>query len=189
MRVQSLRRQIAEEQQAEEGERTGIFTTSLLCAVGEHQISLFFTGRDHAGENLDQLLQHRAAELSQPLQMCDALARNLPKKSQTQECYCLAHARRNFVEQLSNFPLESQKALELIGVAYETDAEIKEKALDQDQRLTVHQARSGPVFEELRLWMQGDLDQNRVEPNSGLGKAFNYMLRRWSQLTPMPLSN
>jgi hypothetical protein len=183
MRVQSLRRQIAEEEQAEEGERTGIFTTSLLCQVGEHQISLFFTGRDHAGENLDQLLQHRAAELSQPLQMCDALARNLPKKSQTQECYCLAHARRNFVEQLGNFPLESQKALELIGVAYERDAEIKAKALDQDQRLTVHQARSGPAFEELRLWMQGDLDQNKVEPNSGLGKAFNYMLRRWSELT------
>jgi len=180
MRVQSLRRQIAQE---EEDERTGIFTTSLLCQVGERQISLFFTGREHAGENLDDLLQHRAAELSRPLQMCDALARNLPKNSPTQECYCMAHARRNFVEQLGNSPVQSQKAIESIGVAYEIEAEIKKQALDPDQRLKVHQAHSGPVFEELRLWMQGDLDQKKVEPNSGLGKAFNYMLRRWPELT------
>jgi hypothetical protein len=41
--------------------------------------ALFFTGQKHAGENLDQLLKGRAAELSPPLQMCDALARNQSK--------------------------------------------------------------------------------------------------------------
>lgn len=180
MRVQSLRREIARE---EEGERTGIFTTSLICQVGQHQIALFMTGREHAGENLDDLLQKRAAELSQPLQMCDALTRNLPAHSPTEEGYCLVHARRNFVEQLGNFPVECQKAIAAIGVVYAVEAEIKAQALNSDQRLEVHQIRSGPALTELRLWMQGDLDQKKVEPNSGLGKAFNYMLRRWTQLT------
>jgi transposase len=39
---------------------------------------LFFTGQKHAGENLADVLRHRVAELDAPIQMCDALSRNLP---------------------------------------------------------------------------------------------------------------
>ena len=45
------------------------------------RIALYFTGRQHAGENLRDVLQHRVAELARPLQMCDALSRNTPKLS------------------------------------------------------------------------------------------------------------
>ncbi len=31
--------------------------------------------------------------------------------------------------------------------------------------------------------MRQQLDQKRVEPNSGLGQAFNYMLKHWDPLT------
>ena len=31
--------------------------------------------------------------------------------------------------------------------------------------------------------MKAELDEKRVEPNSGLGKAFNYLLARWGPLT------
>jgi hypothetical protein len=42
-------------------------------------IVLYFTGRQHAGENLAGVLAQRAAELPGPIQMCDALSRNVPK--------------------------------------------------------------------------------------------------------------
>src|SRR5690606_3505923 len=31
--------------------------------------------------------------------------------------------------------------------------------------------------------LTAELAEKRVEPNSGLGKAYNYMLKRWSKLT------
>jgi hypothetical protein len=48
----------------------------------EQKIALFFNGRKHAGENLAAVLARRAQELGPPIQMCDALSRNLPKEFQ-----------------------------------------------------------------------------------------------------------
>ena len=73
MRVQSLRQEISEKHDP----RTGIFTTGIISQAGEHRIALFFTGRKHAGENLDQLLKRRVAGLGKPLHRCDALSRNV----------------------------------------------------------------------------------------------------------------
>jgi transposase len=44
---------------------------------------LFFSSHRHAGENLAEVLKRRAAELDAPIQMCDALSRNLPKELKT----------------------------------------------------------------------------------------------------------
>ncbi len=38
-------------------------------------------------------------------------------------------------------------------------------------------------MEELKHWLQEQLDQKRVEPNSGLGGAIGYLLRHWEPLT------
>ncbi len=43
--------------------RTGVFTSAVVAYGNGHRIALFFTGRKHAGENLSELLAHRAAEL------------------------------------------------------------------------------------------------------------------------------
>jgi transposase len=42
-------------------ERTGVFTTGIVSTRGGHRIALFFTGRQHAGENLTDVLARRAA--------------------------------------------------------------------------------------------------------------------------------
>jgi len=39
------------------------------------------------------------------------------------------------------------------------------------------------VLEELRDWMKAQFAERRVEPNSGLGKAFSYLLNHWTKLT------
>jgi len=57
---------------------------------------LFFSGRKHAGENLKDVLAQRAADLALPIQMCDALSRNLPAELETIVANCLAHGRRRF---------------------------------------------------------------------------------------------
>jgi len=52
------------------GGRTGIFTTGIVAEAGPYHIALFFTGRQHAGENLDQLLRQTAARVCQPPSTC-----------------------------------------------------------------------------------------------------------------------
>src|SRR5919108_4928495 len=59
--------------------RTGIFTSGIVSATEGRQIALYLTGRPHAGENLATVLAQRPPTLPPPIQMCDALARNLPK--------------------------------------------------------------------------------------------------------------
>ncbi len=52
-----------------------------------------------------------------------------------------------------------------------------------NQRLRFHQTKSGPLMENLQTWLNEQLDQKKVEPNSGLGQAISYMLKHWKPLT------
>ena len=84
-------------------------------------IALYFTGRQHAGENLRDVLQHRVKDLATPVQMCDALSRNTPKLSDGAEILlanCLAHGRRQFVDIAANFPESCRYVLETLGDVY-----------------------------------------------------------------------
>ena len=40
-----------------------------------------------------------------------------------------------------------------------------------------------PHMDRLHVWCQAQLDERKVEPNSGLGKAIQYLLRHWPELT------
>jgi len=61
------------------------------------------TGRNHAGENMADILAKRRAALDPTVQMCDALSRNLPKDFKVILANCLAHARCKFVDVEWNF--------------------------------------------------------------------------------------
>jgi hypothetical protein len=180
MRVGDLRQQIRAEIQPE---RTGIFTTGIVAQAGDHPIALFFTGREHAGENLSELLRERQADLPPPVQMCDGLSRNEPKEFETILGCCLAHGRRPFVESAANFPQECQYVLESLRAVYRFDAQAKADGLSPEARLQFHQTHSQPVMDQLKGWLQMQLDEKRVEPNSDLGQAINYLLGHWERLT------
>lgn len=179
MRVLSLSRQIA----STDAERKGIFTTAVVSVFEDRRIALFFTGNHHAGENLKEVLQHRAVDLPAPIHMCDALSRNIPKGVALLLSNCLSHARRNFVDIYSNFSDECRHLFEALGQVYYQDAIAKEKNLSPKERLELHQAQSAPVMEALKTWMEELLRDKKVEPNSSLGTAFDYMLKRWEKLT------
>jgi Transposase IS66 family len=92
------------------------------------------------GENIADVLQQRAKHASPPIQMCDALSRNVPKLAAGVEILlanCLAHGRRQFVEVVANFPDECRYVLEMLGQVYGHDAEAREWSLTPDQRLQV----------------------------------------------------
>ena len=124
MRVQSLRQEMAASQDPDP--RTGIFTTGIIAQVGPAPLALFFTGQNHAGENLNELLQRRAADLAKPLQMCDALSRNEPKEFQTMLCNCILHGRRNFIDVVESFPEECRNVIESLRDIYRFEALAKE---------------------------------------------------------------
>jgi len=166
--------------------RTGVFTSGIVSTGEGSKIALFFTGAKHAGENLAEVLKRRAAELPSPIQMCDALSRNVPKLSGGAEILlsnCLAHGRRQFIDVADNFPDECRYVLEMLGQVYSHDAEARAQLLTAEQRLGLHQQRSAPVMEQLHHWLEAQLYQKKTEPNSGLGKAITYLLRHWRPLT------
>lgn len=167
-------------------QRTGVFTSGIVATGAGKKIALYFTGRQHAGENLADVLKRRAPDLSAPIQMCDALSRNVPKLSQGVEILvanCLAHGRRQFVEVAQSFPQECRYVLEALGRVYYHDAQVREQGLSAQERLRFHQQQSAPVMEELHGWLQTQLAQKKTEPNSALGKAISYLLRHWRGLT------
>lgn len=167
-------------------ERTGVFTSGIVSTASGRKIALYFTGRQHAGENLAAVLKRRAAELASPIQMCDALSRNTPKLTNGVEILlanCLAHGRRQFVEIAPNFPDECRRVLESLGSIYYNDARAREQELLPEERLRFHQEHSAAVMKQLHDWLEAQIDEKKTEPNSGLGKAITYLLRHWKGLT------
>ena len=183
MKVLSLMNEPPEPEDGVAAERTGIFTSGIVSTKQGRRIALFFTGRKHAGENLSHVLAQRASELPPPIQMCDALSRNLPKEFETILANCLAHGRRYFVKVVENFPQECRHVLEMLAEVYRNDALARERGLSPEQRLRLHQAESEPILKELKAWFKAQLADKKVEPNSGLGEAIRYMLKHWDKLT------
>jgi transposase len=167
-------------------ERTGVFTSGIVSTGQGRKIALYFTGSQHAGENLADVLKQRSRELPSLVQMCDALSRNVPRLASGTEILlanCLAHGRRQFVDVAENFPRECRYVLEMLGLVYGHDAEARDRGLTPHERLQLHQELSTPVMDQLHLWLQAQLAERRTEPNSGLGQAISYLLRHWQPLT------
>ncbi len=164
-------------------DRTGLFTTAVIAVTDVGPIALFFTGRKHAGENLAALLEARDPALAPPIQMCDGLDRNVPQSHAVVESNCLSHGRRHVVDEVENFPDECRHVLEALGKVFKNESTCREQGLSGQERLDFHQRESGPVMAELETWLKAELDEKRVEPNSGLGDAFRYLLKRWDKLT------
>jgi transposase len=94
---------------------------------------------------------------------------------------CMSHARRNFVDVAESFPDECRHVIGVLGEVYRNDACAKD--MTPHERLACHQAKSTPLMSELHGWIIARFEEKRVEPNSGLGKAFSYMLKHWQPLT------
>jgi hypothetical protein len=167
--------------------RTGVRTSGIVSVLETNEtISLYFTGRQLAGESLRDILLRRSAGLEAPRQMCDGLDHNVPKLPPEYRVLlsnCLVHGRRYFVNVLENFPTECRHVLDELAKVFRYDAEARELGMTAQQRLRHHQVCSGKVMGHLKKWMKAQLTECKTEPNSGLGKAIRYFLKHWKRLT------
>ena len=164
-------------------DRTGLFTTGIVARTSAGLVALFASGRQHAGENLADLLDLRDRALPPPIQMCDGLDRNLSAEHVVVLANCLAHGRRHVVDEVGNHPALCAHLLGEVRKVFKNDATCRREGLSTEERLAFHQRESGPVVDGLRTWIEELFDTKRVEPNSGLGGALNYLRKRWDALT------
>jgi transposase len=167
------------EDKEEKGRATN--TSGIVVKVGGRKIALYLSGRRHAGENLAELLTKREKGLAPPIQMSDALAANTSVEKNVISAYCLAHARRKVFELREDYPAECAVVLDAVGKVYGYEAETA--GMDGERRLTYHQEKSGLVMKELKQWIEAQFSDRKVEPNSNLGKALQYWLSHWRELT------
>jgi transposase len=184
-----LRRRLGmekDENESDAAERTGIFTSGIVSTAQKQTIALFFTGRQHAGENLADVLRRRAAELAPPMQMCDALSRNLPKLPEKLEVivgHCLAHARRRFVEVIANFPEQCQHVLEQPGKIYGNDALVHKQAMTPHERFALAPAQERSGDERTSCLAHHSVRGEECRTELGPGIAMRYLPKHWERLT------
>jgi len=164
-------------------ERTGMFTTALVVRVGERLIALYYSGRSHAGDNLAARLAKREAAQEPPLVMSDALSHNDVAEGLVVRCHCLAHGRRQFSDIEEMFPSECRVVIETLKAVFDHEEVTREQAMSPAARLAYHQEYSQPLMNELKVWLDQQINDRLVEPNSALGKAIAYMRTHWETLT------
>ena len=111
----------------------------------------------------------------------DALYRSTPGQSpRIQHAACWAHARRKLFEvhESTKSPI-AEEALRRIQALYLIEADITgQPATDRQAQ---RQARSKPLLDDLRAWMEAQ--RRRASSKTALGKALRYALARWEALT------
>lgn len=175
--------------------RKGMYTTGILSLLETGQkIVLYMTGRQHSGENLDDLLDLRTN--AEPFTvMSDALGTNQTKRNEIYKLLCLIHGRRNFLDLDKKYKDESAFVLDLISKIYQNEKFTVDSKLNPLERMEYHQENSEPLMNELEEWCRNCFDQKLVEPNSPLGKGISYILNHWEKMTyfykieGMPLDN
>jgi len=99
-----------------------------------------------------------------------------------QHAACMAHARRKFFEiahKERHHPGLAAQALEFYRRIYEVEKTIKDAS--PDERLAARGARTLPILEEFKAWLDGHLPT--LLPKGPLAKAFKYALSNWEALT------
>jgi hypothetical protein len=169
---------------AQKGEKSQhtCFTTGIVSLHEDHRSYLYITDNRTAGKCVAEIMALRDAKLDPPIMMCDALAANIPQGISEDLyilCFCLVHARRQFYELPNGYDDVADKVIGLIGSIY--DHEAHTKGFSSEKRLAYHQEKSTPVMEALKSYLEEQ--KSEFEPNSVAGKAIDYILNRWTQLS------
>jgi hypothetical protein len=191
-----LRRQIQEEIAALQllGEsprnvRTGINATGVYLKTDQVTVVLFFTGRHHAGEIIDQLLAHRRsvakATENKLVKVTDAASKNFDhaQGDLLEEAVCNAHAFLKFRAIKDAFPVEYGIAGEVYKNVFANDDEAKAQGLAPLERMQFHRSRSKPEMERLWQMCKQKLDAKLVEPHSPLWEPISFIINQWDRLT------
>lgn len=163
--------------------RRGVYTSAVIAQDDKgHRIVLFQTNIGHAGEWIDEILSARHSTLEPPVVMSDALSSNIPIV-ETQHALCNAHARRKFVDVINHFPEWVEFVVTTYAAIWKHDDESRAQNHTHEQRRDYHAKHSQPVMEKLKQWGESQLSDGKVEANSGLGRAIQYLLNHYQGLS------
>lgn len=93
---------------------------------------------------------------------------------------CWVHARRKFFEAKDIEPKLIEPILRYIQQLYALERQAREQYMDADQRFKLRQDKAIPILNEIKNKLDEGMQKNLTGP---VRKAFNYTLKRWSQLS------
>ncbi len=103
------------------------------------------------------------------------------KRSNITLLHCMAHARRMFDQALNNDKQRAEYVLTEMQKLYAVEQLGRDKSLPLEDLHALRQEQAVPVLESLKTWMMDAYPQ--VLPESTIGKAISYSLRRWDKLS------
>jgi transposase len=95
--------------------------------------------------------------------------------------FCMAHARRKFVEAQNTDPPRANYFLERVQKLYLIERKARKEGLNDQDRLLLRQQQALPILEELGNWLKEQYT-SAILPKSPMGKAVAYALKRWQGL-------
>lgn len=102
------------------------------------------------------------------------------RKQDVTEVACWAHARRKFFDAQSSDIMRSMVMLAYIRLLYNVEREAKDMKLNAEGRLALRQAKSVPILDDIKAYLQRE--QPNVLPKSPEGQAIAYTLSNWDAL-------
>ncbi|PYX55993.1 MAG: IS66 family transposase [Acidobacteria bacterium] len=96
------------------------------------------------------------------------------------EVLCWAHVRRYFYEAQAKDVARATVVLAYVGLLYDVEREARDCHLNADQRLALRQARSRPILEDIKNYLEAE--KPKVLPKSLMEDAIDYTLKSWTAL-------
>lgn len=110
-----------------------------------------------------------------------AVYEDFDKRSNITLLHCMAHARRMFDQALDNDKQRAGYVLTEMQKLYAVEQMGRDKSLSLQEFHTLRQEQAVPVLENLKAWMMDAYPE--VLPESTIGKAIGYSLKRWDKLS------
>jgi transposase len=110
-----------------------------------------------------------------------AVYEDFDKRSNITLLHCMAHARRMFDQALDNDKQRAEYVLTEMQKLYVVEQSGRDKSLSLEELRTLRQEQAVPILENIKAWMMDAYPQ--VLPESTIGKAIGYSLKRWDKLS------
>lgn len=94
--------------------------------------------------------------------------------------FCMVHIRRHWLEAGTENRKAAQWFLDKIAELYHIEQECDRLGMDFDARRSERQAKSRPIMEEMKKWME--TEGSRYSESSLTGKAVTYAYTRWDNM-------
>jgi hypothetical protein len=167
------------------GVRTGINATGIYWDTPDGPIVLYYTGRHHAGEIIDQVLGRRLASRPKLVKCTDGASKNFDHAHADKlvEATCNAHALLKFRNIKDKYPAEYAEAGKIYSAVFDNDDKAKALELSPVNRMLYHRQHSKPRMLQLKRLCEEKVASRSVEPNSPLWEPVTFILNQWERLT------